>query len=118
MPIRGIIRIIQSLGRGGGGGRLQDFGDQKIFRENGGGICCRQYSIKRGLYRALRREGGGGSNEFYFDSTKVFQPPPPYYEISLDPPSTYFSRTVSFIPLISTKACYGKCVYRFVAESR
>ena len=61
-------------------------------------------------------EGGGGSNEFYFDSTKVFHPPPPYYEISLDPPSTSFSRIVSFIPLISTKACYGKCVYRFVAE--
>ena len=39
MPIRGIIRIIQSLGRGGGGGGwLQDFGDQKIFRENGGGF--------------------------------------------------------------------------------
>ena len=36
MPIRGIIRIIQSLGRGGGW--LQDFGDQKISGRMEGGF--------------------------------------------------------------------------------
>ena len=58
----------------------------------------------------------GDQMNFILAQPKFSSHPPPYYEISLDPPSTSFSRTVSFIPLISTKECYGKCVYRFVAE--
>ena len=39
------LRPVSILVLGGGreGGKwLQDLGDHKIFRENGGGICCRQ----------------------------------------------------------------------------
>ena len=93
---RGPVIFIACLG---GGGESEDFkGNDMVSRGNGGGISCRQQSLKRRTFENLTAiewlGGGGGRGGRRIDST----PPPP-------PPISHPTLSISCMTFLLSVLC-------------